>query len=98
MCVYTCIRYLRIWYGFAYLIAVYLALFGISILIVNNVRAEANPPPPIVADDDASNDVKPTDIVVKSHELPFEPVSFAFKVSIVFVLFGTAILLPYTDC
>ena len=79
---YTRIRYLRIWYGFAYLIAVYLALFAISILIVNNVRTEANPPPPIVADDDTNNDVKPTDIVVKSHELPFEFVSFAFKVII----------------
>ena len=66
------------WRCFAVLVAEYIALFGLSTLALEYLRAEVAPPPPIHVPDDAVTIAEQT----TTAQLPFEPVSFAFQVSI----------------
>jgi hypothetical protein len=64
-----------VWYAFATLLAMYAGLFVLSTLILKYLRSEAVPPPrPKVSDEEA--------VPVDFKELPFDPVTFAFRVRV----------------
>jgi hypothetical protein len=67
-----------VWYGVAVLIAMYIFFLLLSMLALTYVRTEPAAPPPIPVDGAGESDAdSPTE--APAVQIPFDPVSFAFK-------------------
>ena len=65
-----------VWYGVAVMVGLYLLFLLLTTLALTFIRREPVPPAPIVVDYSAEEEAKAESTIV---EIPFEPVSFAFK-------------------
>ncbi|CAM9211888.1 unnamed protein product [Ectocarpus fasciculatus] len=67
-----------VWYAIIVVLGEYLILIALTALTLTYLRVEPSPPPPIIVDDDEVNEDK-AEAEKGVIELPFDPVTFAFK-------------------